>query len=126
MKRTNLLILLWMLVSSALTAQTTVSVRGTVYDKNTSETLIGVSVRVDGTTTGTVTDIEGRFRIDNVRRGSILQFSYVGMKPVSLAAGSDPMNVYLESESKDLDEVVVVGYGTSRKRDLTGSIVSVS
>lgn len=126
MKRTNLLILLWMLVSSALTAQTTVSVRGTVYDKSTNETLIGVSVRVDGTTTGTVTDIEGRFRIDNVRRGSILQFSYVGMKPVSLAAGSDPMNVYLESESKDLDEVVVVGYGTSRKRDLTGSIVSVS
>lgn len=126
MRRINFLILLWGLFSSVVTAQTNVSVRGTVYDKSTNETLIGVSVRVDGTTTGTVTDIDGQFRIENVRRGSTLVFSYVGMKPVSLPAGSEPVTVYLESESKDLDEVVVVGYGTSRKRDLTGSIVSVS
>ena len=126
MRRINFLILLWMLLSSALIAQTNVSVRGTVYDKSTNETMIGVSVRVDGTTTGTVTDIDGRFRIENVRRGSTLVFSYVGMKTASFPAGAEAMSVYLESDFKDLDEVVVVGYGTSRKRDLTGSIVSVS
>lgn len=127
MKKLNFILTLWLLGTAIMLAQTAVTISGTVYDKSTNETLIGVSLRVDGTTTGTITDIDGRFRLENVRRGARLIFSYVGMKPmVREVTGSEPMQVYLESDSKDLDEVIVVGYGTSRKRDLTGSIVSVS
>ena len=126
MKRFNLILMLFLLYGTVLSAQN-LTVRGTVYDKSTNESLIGVSVRVDGTTMGTITDINGNYQIDNVARGARLVFSYVGMKPASRevsAAGA--IDVYLESETKDLDEVIVVGYGTARKRDLTGSIVSIS
>ncbi len=126
MKQFNLILMLFLLYGTVLSAQN-LTVRGTVYDKTTNESLIGVSVRVDGTTLGTITDFNGNYQLENVTRGAQLIFSYVGMKPARReVSGSSTIDVYLESETKDLDEVIVVGYGTARKRDLTGSIVSIS
>lgn len=120
-------ILSLLLLCFTVVAQDRINVSGTVTDKTTGETLIGVSIRVNGTTTGTVTDISGKYELSNIARGSTLTISYVGMKSTSLEVrNSGIYNVALESDSKGLEEVVVVGYGTSRKRDLTGSIVSIS
>ncbi len=101
-----------------------VTVKGKVTDE-TKEGLVGVSVMVKGTTNGTVTDIDGNYVLPaNV--GDQLVFSYVGMKTRTIAATSNPVvNVQLESDSKLLTETVVIGYGTAKKRDLTGSIVSI-
>jgi TonB-dependent SusC/RagA subfamily outer membrane receptor len=120
-------ILSLLLLCFTVVAQDRINVSGTVTDKATGETLIGVSIRVNGTTTGTVTDISGKFELNSIARGSTITISYVGMRSTTIdVRNSGIYNVALESDTKGLDEVVVVGYGTSRKRDLTGSIVSIS
>ena len=98
------------------------AVKGTVKDK-TGEPLIGVSVTY-GSGQGTVTDIDGNFSV-NVPSGSTIKFSYVGYKPQSLKASSN-MNITLEEDNTTLEDVVVVGYGTMKRKDLTGSVSSVT
>lgn len=100
------------------------SVSGTVTD-NTGEPLIGVTVRIEGTSTGTATDIDGKYTLDGALGKNIL-FSYVGYKPQSIKASSRTLDVVLEDDNKVLDEVVVVGYGTMKRKDLTGSITTVN
>lgn len=108
-------------------AQEKLTVRGTVFDQTGTETLIGVSVKVNGTTLGTITDIDGNFILNDIPKGSTLTISYVGMRSVTRdVVSSTTLQIMMEPETKFLEEVVVVGYGTSRKRDLTGSIVSIS
>lgn len=105
-------------------AQTTVS--GGVKN-NEGETLPGVNVFISGTTTGTVTDIDGNFRLNvpDVQNGELF-FSYIGYESQTIKLnGKTTVNVILKQEFIDLDEVVVVGYGEVRKSDLTGSTVSV-
>ena len=97
------------------------SVSGTVKDK-TGEPLIGVSVTY-GSGQGTVTDIDGKFQV-NAPAGTILKLSYVGYKPQSVKAGSN-LNITLEEDNTTLEDVVVIGYGTVKKRDLTGAVASV-
>lgn len=127
MRKLLSIILALFLVCASLLAQDKINVRGTVKDKTTGETLIGVSVKVDGTTLGTITDLDGGYELMGIPANSRLIFSYVGMKSETRAATiSGIINVSLDSDAKGLEEVVVVGYGTSRKRDLTGSIVSIS
>ncbi|MGL4292042.1 MAG: carboxypeptidase-like regulatory domain-containing protein, partial [Bacteroidales bacterium] len=128
MKKTlYLLLILTVFVNIQLMAQSLNTVSGIVKDKDTGEELIGVNVRVDGTTNGTITDFDGRFSLLNVNKNAILSFSYIGMKPVSVkVVDFKPLTILMQSDATGLDEVVVVGYGTSKKRDLTGSIVSVS
>lgn len=105
-------------------AQQTKNISGTVYDSNTGETLIGVSVLETGTSNGTVTDIDGKYALKIA--SNQVTFSYVGYKKEMLnVTKSGVYNVNLESDNK-LDEVVVVGYGTQRKSDLTGSLSSIS
>ena len=127
MRKLLSIILALFLVCASLLAQDKINVRGTVKDKTTGETLIGVSVKVDDTTLGTITDLDGEYELMGIPANSRLIFSYVGMKSeIRTATISGIINVSLDSDAKGLEEVVVVGYGTSRKRDLTGSIVSIS
>ena len=101
------------------------TVTGTVKDA-TGEPMIGVSVMVDGTTNGSVTDFDGNFTIKNVPDNGVLKFSYIGFKDQKISvAGKSNFNVTLEEDATGLEEIVVVGYGTMKKKDLTGSVSSV-
>ena len=100
------------------------TISGKVTDV-TTEALIGVSVKVQGTTTGTVTDIDGSYSL-SVKSSDVLEFSYIGMKTKLVTVGSqNTINVVLEDDAQLLSETVVIGYGSAKKRDLTGSIVSI-
>lgn len=89
------------------------------------EPLIGVSVQVKGTSTGTITDLNGKYTL-NVSTGQTLVFSYIGFMEQQVVATKPVINVVLKEDTKTLDEVVVVGYGTMKRSDLTGSVVSVT
>ncbi len=91
-----------------------------------NESLPGVTVQVKGTSTGTITDADGRFSIANIQSGSTLVFSFVGMKPMEVVfKGQSNLNVVLEEETIGLDEVVAIGYGSVKKGSVTSSIASV-
>lgn len=91
----------------------------------TGEPVAGVSVTIKGSTTGTSTDADGNFSI-NAAEGATLVFSSVGFAPQEVrVSGTAPMNIKLQAATSAMDEVVVVGYGTQRRTDLTGSIASV-
>ena len=98
-------------------------VSGTVTDK-TGEPLIGVTVKIEGTTVGTATDLDGKYRLDGAL-GKNLQFSYIGYLPQTIKAEKNTLNVMMQDDNVLLDEVVVVGYGTMQRKDLTGSITTV-
>src|SRR5690606_27779421 len=101
-------------------------ISGTVMD-NEGNPLIGVNIRVKGTDFGTATDADGAFYLDDVDENAILVFSYIGYQTKEVAvAGNTSLMVTLLSDSQLLDEVVVVGYGTQTKRDLTGSVAQIS
>ena len=103
-------------------AQSTV-VKGVVTDKQ-GEPLIGVNVVEKGTTNGNITDLDGNFTI-TVEKGRTLVFSYVGFISQEVKVTSNSMNITLLDDSQSLEEVVVVGYGTVKRKDLTGSLTSV-
>lgn len=106
--------------------QASKKVTGKVSD-STGASLPGVSVVVKGTTNGTITDADGNYSINNVSPNAILQFSFVGMKAQEIsAAGKAIVDVTLAEESIGLQEVIAVGYGTQTKRNVTGSIQTVS
>ena len=104
--------------------QQNLKVSGVVTDE-AGEPLIGVSVLVKGTTLGNITDLNGRFSLD-VPEGSILEISYIGYKTQSIKAQREPMNIVLKEAAQKLDEVVVVGFGTQKKVNLTGSVSAVT
>jgi len=109
--------------SSASWAQGKVS--GTVVDA-TGEPVIGASVLVKGSSTGTITDINGNFTLQNVSQSATLVFSYVGYRTQNVAVnGKSQLNITLEEDKQLLDEVVVVGYGVQRKSDVTGALTRV-
>lgn len=84
--------------------------------------VVGASIVVKGTTNGTITDMDGKFIIDNVPAGAVLEISYVGMETQTIRwDGRSTVNVILKDEAQDLDEVVVVAYGTAKKSSFTGS-----
>ena len=116
------LLLAMLLCAFWLTGFAQNAIKGTVKDK-TGEPLIGVSVTY-GNGQGTVTDIDGNFSV-NAPAGSTIKFSYVGYKPQSVK-GSGNMNITMEEDNTTLEDVVVVGYGTMKRRDLTGAVASVS
>ena len=111
------------LCTSGAWAQKQVS--GTVVDA-AGEAIIGASVMVKGTTTGTVTALEGNFVLQNVPENGSVVISYVGYRTQTIAAaGKGQINVILEEDKQLLDEVVVVGYGVQRKTDVTGALTRV-
>lgn len=97
-------------------------VKGCVRDQN-GEPLIGVTVRVQGTSQGTITDIDGNYSLALPSKQTKLEFSFIGYNTVVLTPGSrKSLDVTLKEDVKALDEVVVVGYGTMKKRDLVGAV----
>ncbi|MCL3849863.1 TonB-dependent receptor [Parabacteroides sp. GYB001] len=102
-----------------------ISVSGNVKDEK-GEALIGVSIQVKGTTIGNITDIDGNFTISSVPANSELVFSYMGYQTQTIAVkGNKVINVTLKEDSQALEEVVVVGFGTQKKVNLTGAVASV-
>lgn len=104
-----------------LVAQSSKTVSGVVVDPN-GESLIGVSVVVKGSSAGTVTDLNGNFTVQTSQSNPILIISYVGYATKEIVATTGKMQIVLVETNKELEEVVVVGYGTQRKKDLTGSV----
>lgn len=98
------------------------NVSGTVTDQS-GEPLIGVNIQVKGTNKGTSTDIDGHFILDDIDENAVLVVSYIGYQTQEVAvAGKSTISIIMTSDSELLDEVVVVGYGTQKKVDLTGAI----
>jgi len=122
MKR--LIIILSVILSTAtLLAQQ--SVQGTITDAQTGESLIGVTVQIKGTTTGTMTDVDGYYSLvsNQLNASSVLMFSYIGYKTVEETLGSRTIiNLQMQIEQSMLDEVVVIGYGTAKKRNVLGAV----
>ena len=89
--------------------------------------MIGVSILIVGTSTGTVTDFDGNYTLNVPKDSKELQFSYVGYetKVITIPVNSNVLNVQMKSDSQVLSDVVIIGYGTQRKSDLTGSVASV-
>ena len=112
--------------SSAFEQQFQKTVTGKATDQS-GAVLPGVTVVLKGSTIGTITDASGHYTISNVSENSILQFSFIGMKPKDLVVGSKSiLNITLEEETIGLQEVVAIGYGTSRKSDITGAVATIS
>ena len=116
------LLLTTFLLTLAYFASAQVKVNGTVRDEN-NEPLIGVNILVKNSTEGTITDLEGRFEIQVADLSATLVFSYTGYAVQEIPLrGQSNLEIILREESQLLNEVVVVGYGTQRKSDLTGSV----
>ena len=108
------------------TQTTDITITGTVTDEK-NEKLSGVSIAVKGTTRGGTTNVNGEYSIAATDNKAILVFSFVGYEPQEIIVGNKTkINVILKIDNKALDEVVVVGYGTQKKRDITGAVGSVS
>ncbi len=121
-KRASLALLMPMVCLAAFAQQT---VKGTVKDAS-GEPMIGVTVAA-GKNAGAVTDLNGNFTLTNVSPSTTLNISYVGYKPMSIKVGSQSnISVTLEEDNTTLEDVVVIGYGTMKRKDLTGSVASVS
>nr|MBD3622210.1 TonB-dependent receptor [Sunxiuqinia sp.] len=102
-----------------------VPISGVVKSDAEGSTLIGVTIRVEGTNAGTVTDMNGAYSLE-AENGQTLQFSYIGFKPQKIELrGQSVINVTLEEDLKSVDEVVVIGYGSAKRKDVTGSISSI-
>lgn len=118
------LFMLTLTLSVGLSGQNQRKITGTVADEK-GESVIGASVTVKGTGSGTITDIDGRFSLD-VNNDAVIVVSYIGYHPQEVAVqGKSELRIVLKENAEMLDEVVVVGYGVVRKKDLTGSLSSV-
>ena len=100
------------------------TIKGQILDE-TGESMIGVSVLVKGTTVGTVTDFDGNYTLEVPGGKGVLEISYIGYKTKEITIGNNSqINIKMEPDTQALDEVVVIGYGTVKKRDLTGAVAS--
>lgn len=100
-------------------------VTGRVTDAN-NEPLIGVSIVIQGNSGGTITDIDGRYTLEEVDADATLVFSYIGYVSQKIVVGNQQtLNVQMKEDNQTLEEVVVIGYGVQKKRDMTGSIASI-
>ena len=109
-------------VTCALQAQT-LSISGNIVSKTDGEPIIGASILEQGTSNGTITDWEGNFSL-SVQPGAKLAISYIGFKSITVAA-ADGLRLVLEEDTKVMDEVVVTGYSSQKKADLTGAVAVV-
>ena len=117
-------LLMAMVLQQSAIAQDSRIVTGTVLDE-ASQPLFGVTVLVPATNIGTSTDIDGNFSIKVPKSATALEFSYIGYSKISVPIGDGKMSVQMNPDSQVMDEVVVIGYGTQKKDDLTGSITSI-
>lgn len=102
-------------------------VTGQVIDASTGESLPGVNIFIESTTTGTISDIQGNYKISIGPKAKVLVYSYIGYITQRITIGDQrTINIELHADLKELDEVVVIGYGSMRRADLTGSVASIS
>ena len=123
-KRSSLFLLFFFLTLVSLRAQ---EIKGRIIDKSNNTPLQGVTITLQGTTVSTQSDASGNFSLtSNAPFPVVLTATYVGFKPFSISVtGPEVGNIELEAVNSTLSDIVVVGYGTVRKRDLVGSVVSV-
>ena len=120
-----LLSLVLLIITGFVSAQ--ITVKGTITDSSTGESLPGVNVTVKGTTTGTVTNLDGTYTIKVPSSTSVLSYSYVGyVAQDRVVDNNNVIDISLKPDFETLDEVVVIGYGTVKKSDATGSVATVS
>lgn len=113
------------LVAISAFAQTKIRVTGNVTEQD-GMPIIGAMVVQKGTTNAVITDINGKFLISNVPEGAILEIRYLGFKTMEVTASKKELNVVLQEDVTQLDKSIVIGYGTVKKRDMTGAVISVS
>lgn len=120
-------LLFMLLLSAGFVCAQQFSIKGTVIDKKLNEPIIGASVLVKGTSNGTITNIDGNFSLSNVSKGSVLTVSYIGYQTQEITFNGTQtfLKVELGEDSQTLDEVVVVGFGTQRKSNLTDAVATV-
>ncbi|MFI3285933.1 MAG: TonB-dependent receptor [Rikenellaceae bacterium] len=124
-KLTVVMIMVMTMFTTALYAQSRVTVTGRVVD-STGEAIIGASVIEQGTSNGVSTNLDGDFELQVSSSNSVLNISFLGYKSVDLIASSSALaKVVLEADAQMLDDVVVIGYGTVKKSDLSGSVVAI-
>lgn len=97
------------------------SCKGTVKDAS-GEPIIGATIRIDGKTGGTVTDLDGNFVLNNLTKGAKLTITYVGYKAQTITWNGTPLDITMQDDANVLEETVVIGYGTVKKADLAGSV----
>ena len=121
------LLLIGILLSSTFTMFAQQIVKGIVKEQSSGEPLPGVSVLVKGTSNGVQTDFDGNFTLEKVKAGDILLFQYLGYADKEVVIGTNfNLNVLLSESSEQLDEIIVVGYGTTTVKDATGSVESIT
>ncbi len=121
------LLLIGILLTSSFTMFAQQTVKGVVKEKSSGELLPGVSIVIKGTVRGTETDFDGNFTIERVKSGDVLVFRYLGFATKEVVIGSNlNLNVALDQSSEQLDEIVVVGYGTTTVKDATGSVEAIT
>ena len=127
MKKLIILMTTLLIISSQLLAQTVIPLKGQVTDAKTGETMVGVYVMVKGTSIGTSTDIDGKYQLNVPQTSPILVFTNIGYKTLETQISSNQtiLNIQMIQDEHLLDEVVVVGYGSMKKSDLSGASVSV-
>ena len=114
-------LLFFMLLGICATAQT-INVKGIVKDAVSGEVLPGVSILIKGTVKGTETDFDGVYALSNLEKGATLVFRYLGYKQQEIIAINGTLDVSLEYSAEALDEIIVVGYGSQKRKDVTGSV----
>lgn len=127
MERKLMLLLTWLYVSIGLVTAQTSAVSGVVTSEEDGEPVVGASVLVQGTSLGTITDIDGKFSISNVPSSAKnLQVSFVGMQTVHVAIKPGTLRISMQPDSELLDEVVITGYGVTKKAAFTGAATTIS
>lgn len=111
------------MIQAVIIQQKDNTIKGSIKDAN-GEPLIGVSVLIKGTATGTITDIDGKFAL-SAKKGDILEISYIGYRTETIKVTESPINLILKEDAQKLDEVIVVGYGTTTKRSMIASVSTV-
>ena len=113
------------LIIPDMSAQNGYEIRGTVTDK-TGQPVIGATVLEKGTTNGMSTDIDGQYTLKVSSADAVVEVSCIGYKTVTFVAKSNPVKIVIEEDSMYLDDVVVIGYGSVKKSDMTGSVTAIN
>ena len=122
----RILLMYALLVLSLPAFSQTLTVKGKVTDAQTGEAMIGLNVVIKGTVRGTATDVDGNYTFTNCSPDAIMVFTYIGYEQLEIPVqGRTIVDAAIKPSSSLLDEIVVIGYGTVRKKDLTGSVSSV-
>ncbi|MDX6746292.1 TonB-dependent receptor [Polaribacter sp. PL03] len=119
--RKKITLLLLVLIGFCANAQT-IDIKGVVKDAKTGDALPGVSIIIKGTTVGTETDFDGLYSLSKVEKGATLVFNYLGYGQKNVLVNQQTVNVSLDESAESLDEIIVVGYGKQKRKDVTGAV----